>query len=100
MTLNGEVEQKTVPKPNFASGVDKTEFVVPSTPTEIVLARIWCEVLGLKQVGVHDNFFELGGDSILSSKVVAKANQAGLRLTPKQIFQDPRIADLPPVPNG
>ena len=94
LTLNGEVEQKTVPKPNFASGVDKTEFVVPSTPTEIVLARIWCEVLGLKQVGVHDNFFELGGDSILSSKVVAKANQAGLRLTPKQIFQDPRIADL------
>ena len=52
-------------------------------PVEQRLAEIWRQVLGLEQVGVHDNFFELGGDSILSIQIVSRANQAGLRLTPK-----------------
>ncbi|HEY0739404.1 MAG TPA: condensation domain-containing protein, partial [Herpetosiphonaceae bacterium] len=39
-------------------------------------------------------FFSLGGDSILSIQVIARANQAGLRLTPKQIFQHQTIAEL------
>jgi non-ribosomal peptide synthase protein (TIGR01720 family) len=61
------------------------------------LAAIWAQVLGIEQVGARDNFFELGGDSILSIQIVARANQAGLRLTPKQVFQHPTIADLAAV---
>jgi non-ribosomal peptide synthase protein (TIGR01720 family) len=57
------------------------------------LAQLWADVLGVERVGVHDNFFELGGDSILSIQVIAKANQAGLRLTPRQIFQHPTVAE-------
>ena len=51
------------------------------------LARIWASVLGRNTVGEHDNFFELGGDSILSLHVVAQAQQAGLRLSARQMFQ-------------
>jgi len=58
-----------------------------------VLAEIWAEVLRVEQVG-HDNFFELGGDSILSIQIVAKANKAGLQLTPKQLFAHQTIAEL------
>jgi non-ribosomal peptide synthase protein (TIGR01720 family) len=54
-------------------------------------------VLRLERVGIHDNFFELGGDSILSIQIVAKANQAGLRLTPKDIFQYQTVAELAEV---
>ncbi|MEE8585878.1 MAG: condensation domain-containing protein, partial [Acidobacteriota bacterium] len=52
------------------------------------------QLLGLEKVGVEDNFFELGGDSILSIQVVARANQAGVRLTPRQIFEHQTIAEL------
>ena len=46
---------------------------------------------------MHDNFFALGGDSILSIQIIARANQAGLRLTPKQLFQHQTIAELATV---
>ena len=55
---------------------------------------IWAQVLGLPRVGTRDNFFDLGGDSILSIQVVARANLAGLRCTPRQIFQHQTVGDL------
>jgi non-ribosomal peptide synthase protein (TIGR01720 family) len=64
---------------------------------EEVLAGIWSEVLKVERVGIHDNFFELGGDSILSIKVIARANRAGLKLTPRQLFQNQTIAQLAAV---
>src|SRR5213078_407607 len=67
------------------------------TAAEEKLAAIWKQVLRLDRVGIHDNFFELGGDSIQSIQVVARANEAGLRLTPKQLFQHPTIAALAEV---
>jgi len=54
-------------------------------------------VLGLERVSIYDNFFELGGDSILSIQIVARANQAGLQLTPKQLFESPTVAGLAAV---
>lgn len=64
------------------------------TPTERLLARLWLETLKLETVSIHDNFFELGGDSILSIQIISRANQEGLRLSPRQIFQHQTIAAL------
>src|SRR5205085_325440 len=72
-------------------------YEAPRTPAEATLANIWQELLRVEQVGVNDNFFELGGDSILSIRIIARANQAGLRLTPKQVFQHQTIASLAAV---
>ncbi|HEX2092474.1 MAG TPA: amino acid adenylation domain-containing protein, partial [Longimicrobiaceae bacterium] len=69
----------------------------PATPAEALLARIWAEVLGLPRVGLHDNFFALGGDSILSIRMLSRAAQAGLRLSPTQIFQHQTVAELAAV---
>src|SRR5207253_880152 len=66
----------------------------PRTRVEEQLARIWAEVLGVERVGIHDNFFMLGGDSILSIQVIARAHQAGLQLTPGQMFQHQTLAEL------
>ena len=72
-------------------------FVAPRTSAETALTQIWTELLGREQVSIHDNFFELGGDSIISIQAIAKANQIGLRLTPKQIFEHQTIAKLAAV---
>ena len=94
LTPNGKVDRKSLPAPDLARPELETTLVAPRTSIEKVLADIWSQVLRIEQVGVHDRFFELGGDSILSIQVIAKSNQAGLRLTPKQIFQHQTIAEL------
>jgi non-ribosomal peptide synthase protein (TIGR01720 family) len=61
---------------------------------EKLLAAIWAEVLGIDRVGTDDNFFELGGDSILSIQIVARAGEHGLKITPKQIFEEKTLGRL------
>jgi amino acid adenylation domain-containing protein/non-ribosomal peptide synthase protein (TIGR01720 family) len=92
LTVNGKVDRSTLPQPDWAN----TAETQPQTVIEAKLAQIWSEVLGVS-VNVHDNFFELGGDSILSLQIVARANQVGLKLSPRQVFQHQTIAELAAV---
>ncbi|MEH1869066.1 MAG: amino acid adenylation domain-containing protein [Nostoc sp.] len=96
ITPNGKVDRRALPVPEFEFN-DKTSFVSPRTDVEKILVKIWQDVLLLKQVCIHDNFFELGGDSIIGIQIIAKANLAGLKLTPKQLFQHQTIAELAAV---
>src|SRR5689334_3076645 len=94
LTSNGKVDRRALPAPDVSRASRKDTYVAPRTPAEHTLARIWGEVLGIEAPGVHDNFFELGGDSILSIQVITRARQAGLAITPRQLFQLPTIAEL------
>ncbi|WGS40283.1 amino acid adenylation domain-containing protein [Burkholderia sp. JSH-S8] len=97
MLPNGKINRKALPVP--ADATDAAQPHAPAVkPREILLASIWQDVLQLPSVGIHDNFFELGGDSILSIQVIARANQAGLRVTAKQLFQYQTIAQLAAAP--
>ncbi|HEY2464990.1 MAG TPA: condensation domain-containing protein, partial [Steroidobacteraceae bacterium] len=92
LTPNGKLDRQALPAPEGRPNV--ADFVAARTPTEKILAAIWCDILKVDRVGVDDNFFALGGDSILSIQMVARANQAGLRLTARQIFEQQTIAGL------
>jgi non-ribosomal peptide synthase protein (TIGR01720 family) len=74
-------------------------YVAPRNDIEATLADIWQALLGIDRVGVHDNFFELGGDSVISLRIISRANQAGIHLTPKQVFECQTIAHLATVAN-
>lgn len=97
LTPNGKVDRKALPKPDQMQLELAATYVAPRNSIEQILAEIWSEVLGLKQIGIHDNFFELGGDSILTIQVISKADRAGLSLTPKQLFTHQTIAKLAAV---
>ncbi|MFQ5436997.1 MAG: amino acid adenylation domain-containing protein, partial [Anaerolineae bacterium] len=91
---NAKINRQALPAPDQSRPDLDAAFIAPTTENEQRLADIWQSVLGLEQVGIHDNFFELGGDSILSIQVIARANQAGLHLTPRQFFAGPTVAQL------
>jgi amino acid adenylation domain-containing protein/non-ribosomal peptide synthase protein (TIGR01720 family) len=92
LSANGKIDREALPAPPRESSA-----AAPRTPDEATLCRIWAQVLGRDDVGVHDNFFALGGESILSMLIVAQARQVGLRITPRQFFQHPVLADLAAV---
>jgi amino acid adenylation domain-containing protein/non-ribosomal peptide synthase protein (TIGR01720 family) len=94
---SGKIDRRALPEPSETTTERKTEYVAPRNDKERILAEIWQQVLGIKQIGVDDNFFELGGDSILSIQVIARARQQGLQITPVQIFQYQTIAGLAAV---
>ncbi|MBE9228019.1 non-ribosomal peptide synthase/polyketide synthase [Phormidium sp. LEGE 05292] len=96
LTPNGKIDRRALPEPNSVELLGDS-FVAPCNQIEEILTQIWAEVLRVKQVGIHDNFFELGGDSILSIQILAKAKQAGLQLTLKQLFGNQTIAQLAAV---
>jgi fengycin family lipopeptide synthetase B len=94
LTPNRKVDRKALPKPEGLRPELAAEYQAPRSEREKVLANIWAQVLKLDKVGVRDNFFDLGGDSILSIQVVSRANQAGMRLTPRQIFEAQTVESL------
>jgi amino acid adenylation domain-containing protein/non-ribosomal peptide synthase protein (TIGR01720 family) len=106
LTAHGKVDRRALlrsgavaaPVASRASaGVEGGDATAPRTPEEETLAEIWGGLLGVERVGVHDNFFRLGGDSILGIQVVARARQAGLVITPRQIFENQTVAALAAV---
>ena len=97
ITPNGKLDRKALPAPAADGPATTRPFQAPVTPSEAVLTLIWSAVLRLDRVSTTDNFFEIGGDSILSIQVIARAREAGLALTPRQLFEHPTIASLASV---
>ncbi|MEP7123994.1 MAG: condensation domain-containing protein, partial [Byssovorax sp.] len=98
LTSNGKVDRQALPAPEAGERLTLGEsFVAPRSPAEEALSLVWAQVLRLPKVGIHDNFFELGGDSILSIQIVWRAADAGVKITPRQLFQHQTIAELAEV---
>jgi amino acid adenylation domain-containing protein len=95
LTTNGKVDRQALPAPERkANGCQQANCKTKYTSVEQKLLKIWADVLRLDQVGLHDNFFDLGGDSILGTLILARAAQAGVRFSPRQLFQHQTIAEL------
>ncbi|MET0396637.1 MAG: non-ribosomal peptide synthase/polyketide synthase [Longimicrobiaceae bacterium] len=97
LTPNGKLDRRALPAPDASRRNGERPFAAPRTPAEAALAAVWADVLRVERVGVHDNFFESGGDSILAIQVVARAARAGVRVTPRQLFQHQTVAALAAV---
>ena len=94
LTANGKVDLRALPPPDTLRTDLPEIFDRPRTTAEHVLAAIWSEVLGLKQIGVHDNFFALGGDSIRSVRMLALAKERGFKFTLQDTFKYQTIYSL------
>lgn len=97
LNANGKIDRARLPAPGGTEAPGAAGYRAPASAAEQALAGIVAGVVGVPQVGVDDNFFEVGGDSILAIQVVAQAQQAGLALTPYDLFANPSIAQLAAV---
>lgn len=61
------------------------------------LSVIYADVLGVERVGVEEGFFDAGGDSVLALQVVARAREAGLSLSVRDVFEQQTVALLAAV---
>jgi thioesterase domain-containing protein len=62
---------------------------------EVILARIWQEVLGVARVEAHQDFFDLGGSSLAAIDVVRRFEAlTGRTLELGELFRAPTIAAL------
>ncbi|HVF49516.1 MAG TPA: amino acid adenylation domain-containing protein [Pyrinomonadaceae bacterium] len=95
LTLNGKVNHRALPTLEEARKRLKRTFVAPQTPTEQAVAKIWAQVLGVEQVGLHDNFFELGGHSLLATLIISRVREAfQVDLPLRSLFKVPTVAGI------
>jgi amino acid adenylation domain-containing protein len=95
LTPNGKLDRGALPDPDAAERATNAVHVAPRTEVERTLARIWSEVLGTTDIGIHDNFFSLGGHSLMAARVIA-ASRDSLRidLPLRDLFEFPTLYGL------
>jgi amino acid adenylation domain-containing protein/non-ribosomal peptide synthase protein (TIGR01720 family) len=97
LTANGKIDRDALPKPQQSTRELTVDYIAPSTEVETTLAKLWGQLLGVKEVGIADNFFDLGGDSIVNIQIVAAARESGIDISPQQVFDYPTIQSLAEV---
>ncbi|MCA6222761.1 non-ribosomal peptide synthetase, partial [Photorhabdus antumapuensis] len=93
LTPNGKLDRRALPAPDNEA-LARQVYEAPQGDTEITLAAIWCELLGVEQVSRHDNFFALGGHSLLAVRMIERLRHLGLTLAVRNLFQSPVLSDL------
>jgi nonribosomal peptide synthetase DhbF len=69
LTPNGKLDRNALPAPGASS---LKLYVPPLSETEVALATLMAEVLGIELVSCDDDFFDLGGHSLLAGRLVTK----------------------------
>ncbi|MDQ1919132.1 non-ribosomal peptide synthetase [Massilia pseudoviolaceinigra] len=91
LTPNGKLDRKFLPAPDQSAVVSRA-YEAPQGETEIAIANIWQDLLGLERVGRHDQFFELGGHSLLVMQMVSRVRKTlNVELAVKQVFLDAQL---------
>jgi amino acid adenylation domain-containing protein len=85
LTANGKVDRQALPEPDLQP-LANGDYAAPEGATEIALAAVWSELLGLQKVGRNDNFFALGGHSLLVVRLIARLQERGFAADARAVF--------------
>ncbi|MFI7217028.1 amino acid adenylation domain-containing protein [Micromonospora maritima] len=95
LTVNGKVDQRRLPAPDFGARDDGGEYVPARDDVEAALVEDFRGVLGVERVGVRDDFFELGGHSLLATRLVwTVRNRSGVEIPLAAFLHDPTVEGL------
>ncbi|WP_326639981.1 amino acid adenylation domain-containing protein [Streptosporangium sp. NBC_01755] len=79
LTSNGKLDRAAVRRVLTASAREHPVAAqAPSGPVETVVAGVWAELLGVRDVSRGDGFFALGGDSLIATRMIGRLRAAGV----------------------
>ncbi|MEH1779522.1 MAG: SDR family NAD(P)-dependent oxidoreductase [Nostoc sp.] len=88
-SASASISQANHPRPNLGN-----DYVAPNNKIEGTIARIWQQILGINQIGIHDSFFDLGGHSLLATQLLSRLRQEfQVNLSLHSFFEAPTIID-------
>jgi amino acid adenylation domain-containing protein len=94
LNTNGKIDRKALPR----SAAFRQELPLlkrPRNDAETRIAALWCQVLGLDQVGVDQSFFTLGGTSVLAIALRARIEkEVGVEIPMSAFFESPTVERL------
>ncbi len=91
VSANGKLDRTALPAPTFAAA----EFIAPAGDSEILVAAVFADLLGLSEVGATDNFFVRGGNSLIATQLVARLSEAtGQAIPLRTVFDASTVRDL------
>lgn len=83
---SGKLDVARLPAPRQERAPERAS-APPASSTEQLLCALYAEVLGVSAVGPDDDFIGLGGDSVRVMNLMWKAEQAGLALDFRKVFE-------------
>ena len=93
LSPSGKVDRKALPAPDRSDR--ELEYIPPRTPTEEIVADIWCQVLKREKIGIYDDFFDLGGHSLLATQVISRLREAfKIELPLRSLFEMLTVARI------
>ena len=98
LTSSGKADRRALPGPVFGDEAPRPAYRTPRTPTEVMLARLWADALGVERVGAYDDFFVLGGNSLAAARIAGRLRALlGVTIPIRAVFENPTIAALAAV---
>ena len=95
LTPTGKIDRHALPPPGDTRPDQGDQFVAPGSQTEVALAKLWCQLLRLRQISIQANFFALGGHSLLAVRMVGEIRRQIAPGMPVRLpFQYPTIQSL------
>ncbi|HDW3057338.1 TPA: amino acid adenylation domain-containing protein [Bacillus cereus] len=94
VTPNGKIDVVQLAKQYTVHYRKQKNSVRPITETQMLLATVWEEVLGVQQIGLQDDFFALGGHSLKIMPTLVKLKPHFPTLHIQDFFQYRTIETL------
>lgn len=97
LTPSGKIDRRALPAPGRSQ--EETVAHAPAEDgLELLLLRLWREILGEEGFGIDASFFDLGGHSLLAVRLLARIEEViGTRVPLAALFQSPTVRTLAQV---
>jgi acyl-coenzyme A synthetase/AMP-(fatty) acid ligase/acyl carrier protein len=95
LTPSGKIDRRALPPPAKSREKADMSYAAANTPVEKVLAKLWADIMGIEDIGIHDDVSELGVDSLLSAQIVSRVNDTfPLKRPLNTLLEAPTVAKL------